>query len=282
MTFSGDAAMSVLVELTDAGHRYPGAPKRAEAIERQAKLLRDAGGLVSLQPFKAASPIDNRTYSFNNIIAEFFPERRRRVLLGTHFDTRSVGDLDEDPALRMIPIPGANDGTSGVAVLIELARALPAILKGKTWGVDIVLFDAEDLGTKRHLDGFSLGAKYFAKTLSKRAVENYVAAIVVDMVGERDLILKREAYSMQRAAALTDTIWKYGRARAPSTFSRARGGGIIDDHLPLLEVGIPATLLIDLDYPQWHTASDLAVNCSPKSLDIVGDTLEAYLRGLRL
>ena len=102
------------------------------------------------------------------------------------------------------------------------------------------------------------------------------------MVGEKGLILKRESYSLQRAQALTDRIWKIGRKRSESTFVMQRGGGVIDDHLPLLERGIPTTLLIDLDYPEWHTTLDTPDRCSAESLDIVGETLEAYLRTLKI
>ena len=113
-------------------------------------------------------------------------------------------------------------------------------------------------------------------------MKRYVAAIVVDMVGEKGLRLKREAYSMSKAGELTNLIWRYGRERSPQTFVTERGGGVIDDHLPLLERGIPSTLLIDLDYPQWHTSQDTVDKCSAKSLDVVGDTLEMYLRALKL
>jgi len=280
--FDGARAMQILESLTLRGERYPGAPKRAAEIAHLAEVFRKSGAEVSLQPFRTTSPIDDKAYDFQNIIARFEPKRSARVLLGTHYDTRSVGDLDSSPRLRAKPIPGANDGTSGVALLIELARHLETILKSKDWGVDIVLFDAEDLGTRQHLDGFSRGAKHFAKRLSAQEVKAYVAAIVVDMVGEKGLILKREAYSRQRAEALTNLIWRYGQARAPEVFVKAKGGGVIDDHLPLLERGIPSTLLIDLDYPQWHTSHDKPEYCSAKSLDAVGDTLEAYLRDLKL
>ena len=280
--FDGAKALSLLKDLTEFGHRYPGAPKRDKAIEKQAALLRRTGAAVELQEFRTTSPIDGKSYPFANIIGRFYPERRKRVLLGTHFDTRQVADLDAIPERRKTPIAGANDGTSGVAVLIELAKYLPAILKDKRFGVDIILFDAEDLGTRKDLSGFSRGAKYYAQQLSPQEVRDSLAGIIVDMVGERGLILKRESYSLQRAEALTDLVWSIGRRRSKSTFVTQRGGGVIDDHLPLLERGIPTTLLIDLDYPEWHTTLDTPDRCSAKSLDIVGDTLEVYLRTLKI
>ena len=280
--FDGTKALSLLKDLTEFGHRYPGAPKRDKAIEKQAALLRRTGAAVELQAFRTTSPIDGKSYPFANIIGRFYPERRKRVLLGTHFDTRQVADLDAIPERRETPIAGANDGTSGVAVLIELAKYLPAILKDKRFGVDIILFDAEDLGTRKDLSGFSRGAKYYAQQLSSQEVRDSLAGIIVDMVGERGLILKREAYSLQRAEALTDLVWSIGRRRSKSTFVTQRGGGVIDDHLPLLERGIPTTLLIDLDYPEWHTTLDTPDRCSAESLDIVGDTLEVYLRTLKI
>ena len=282
LAFDGQRAMALLEELTAIGQRYPGAKDRDSAIQRLSRYLSDAGAAVTLEPFESISPIDGKTYPFHNIVARFQPSRPQRILLGTHFDTRSVGDLDASPKRRKEPIPGANDGTSGVAVLLELARHLPKLLEEKRWGVDIVLFDAEDLGTRSELSGFSRGAKFFAKRLSQKQVDAYLGAVIVDMVGERDLVLKRESYSLQRAETLTNLIWRYGQARSKETFTMVKGGGVIDDHLPLLERGIPATLLIDLDYPQWHTASDKPEYCSARSLDIVGDTLEAYLRDLNI
>ena len=280
--FDGAKALMLLKDLTEFGQRYPGAPKRDKAIEKQAAFLRRTGATVELQKFHTTSPIDGKSYPFANIIGRFHPQRPKRVLLGTHFDTRQVADLDAIAERRETPIAGANDGTSGVAVLIELAKYLPEILKDKRFGVDIVLFDAEDLGTRKDLSGFSRGAKYYAQQLSKPEVRGYLAGIIVDMVGEKGLILKRESYSLQRAQALTDRIWKIGRQRSESTFVMQRGGGVIDDHLPLLERGIPTTLLIDLDYPEWHTTLDTPDTCSAESLDIVGETLEVYLRTLKI
>ena len=111
--FSGENALSLLVELTEYGHRYPGAPNRDKAIEKQAQLLRRCGATTEIQRFRTTSPIDGRDYSFGNIIGRFYPKRPKRILLGTHFDTRQVADLDAVPERRGTPIAGANDGTSG-------------------------------------------------------------------------------------------------------------------------------------------------------------------------
>ena len=114
--FDGVKALTLLKDLTEFGQRYPGAPKRDKAIEKQAALLRRTGATVELQRFHTTSPIDGKSYPFANIIGRFYPERPKRVLLGTHFDTRQVADLDAVPERRETPIAGANDGTSGVAV----------------------------------------------------------------------------------------------------------------------------------------------------------------------
>ena len=122
LQFNGTQALSLLKDLTAFGQRYPGAPKRDKAIEKQATLLRRTGATVEFQKFRTTSPIDGKSYPFANIIGRFYPERTKRVLLGTHFDTRQVADLDAVPERRETPIAGANDGTSGVALLIELAK----------------------------------------------------------------------------------------------------------------------------------------------------------------
>ena len=113
--FDGAKALMLLKDLTEFGQRYPGAPKRDKAIEKQAAFLRRTGATVELQKFQTTSPIDGKSYPFANIIGRFYPQRPKRVLLGTHFDTRQVADLDAIPERRETPIAGANDGTSGVA-----------------------------------------------------------------------------------------------------------------------------------------------------------------------
>jgi glutaminyl-peptide cyclotransferase len=190
------------------------------------------------------------------------------VLLGAHYDTRPVADQDPDEARREQPILGANDGGSGVAVLLELANSLN--LDQVPLEVWLVFFDAEDRG---RLDGwpFSVGAREMAQSLLVKPA----AVVVVDMVGDAD---QNIFYEQNSDPALREEIWAvagslgYGEFFIPSPKYT-----IIDDHLPFLEQGIPAVDIIDFDYPSWHTVADTSDKVSAGSLARVGRTLEAWL-----
>jgi Zn-dependent M28 family amino/carboxypeptidase len=190
-----------------------------------------------------------------------------RTILGAHYDTRLVADQDPDPAKRLDPVPGANDGASGVAVLLELARTLPTDILD----VELVFFDAEDNG---YIDGWDwvLGSRAFVTSLATTPD----AMILVDMVGDTDLRLPREANS---DAALTASIWGVAnRLGHGEIFIDEMGPAILDDHVPFLEAGIPAVDIIDFDYDYWHTTQDTPDKVSAESLEIVGSTILEWLK----
>lgn len=190
------------------------------------------------------------------------------IILGAHYDTRPAADQDPVPTLREEWIDGANDGASGVAVLLELARVLEQdTLKNEVW---LAFFDAEDRG---RLEGwpFSVGARHMAENLTV----NPQSVVVVDMVGDADQQLYFERNSTRE---LAEEIWAvaaklgYGAYFIPEPRHT-----IIDDHIPFLERLIPAVDIIDFDYPYWHTVEDTADKVSPQSLERVGRTLQVWL-----
>jgi len=190
------------------------------------------------------------------------------IILGAHYDTRPAADREADPADRQKPILGANDGGSGVAVLLELARVLnPDRLKHEVW---LAFFDAEDRG---HLDGwpFSVGAQEMARRLELRPQ----AVIVVDMVGDADQNIYYEYNSDEQ---LMRDIWSVAArlGYADNIIPKYRYN-VIDDHVPFAELGIPAVDMIDFDYPYWHTLADTSDKVSPLSLERVGRTLQVWL-----
>ena len=189
------------------------------------------------------------------------------VILGAHYDSRLVADKDPAyPALES-PVPGANDGASGVAVLMELARSLDVNENMQVW---LVMIDAEDQG---NLPGWEwiLGSRFFVENL----IEVPAAVVIVDMVGDQDLTLPREVSSN---AALQDEIWKTGQNLGyGDIFLDQRGYYMLDDHTPFLEKDIPAVDIIDFDYPYWHTTQDTLDKISVNSLEAVGKTLETWL-----
>jgi glutaminyl-peptide cyclotransferase len=188
-------------------------------------------------------------------------------ILGAHYDSRFVANQDEDPAKREDPVPGANDGGSGVAVLLGLARSLPEDLPGQVW---LVFFDAEDQGNLAGWD-WILGSRYFAGQLEG----NPDGVVVVDMIGDADLNIYQERNS---DSALTKAIWSTATAHGyDEQFQTSVKYQMLDDHLPFLERGIPAALLIDFDYAWWHTTGDTLDKVSAGSLDAVGTTLYYWL-----
>lgn len=202
----------------------------------------------------------------NNILAKRGYGADTWIILGAHYDTRLYADMDPDPMLHTEPVPGANDGASGVAVLLELGRVLPRNLDKEIW---LVFFDAEDNGRIGEYD-WILGSRVFVENLA-----NYPdAVIIVDMVGDENLVLPFEQNSDRE---LAESIWSVASGLGRTEFVAEDGPHILDDHIPFLELGIPAVDIIDFDYPYWHTTSDTLDKISMDSLDAVGDTLLAWL-----
>jgi Zn-dependent M28 family amino/carboxypeptidase len=194
------------------------------------------------------------------------------VLIGAHYDTRLVADRDANESLRTQPVPGANDGASGVAVLLELARTLPNSIPGQVW---LVFFDAEDNG---NLPGreWIMGAQLFVNQLVEQPeAEKPEVVIIVDMIGDANLNIHPEKVS---DPALTAEIWAQARAIGHGdVFFDDPKHSIIDDHRPFIIAGIPAIDIVDFDYPYWHTTQDSADKVSAESLQVIGETLTAWL-----
>jgi glutaminyl-peptide cyclotransferase len=200
-----------------------------------------------------------------NVIARFGPAEGRRVLLCAHWDSRPVADRDPDPAKRGQPIPGANDGGSGVAVLLEVAELLSR--RPAPVAVELAFFDAEDLGGAARPEEFSLGARAYARALAARPRAEWpVAGFLFDMVGDRDLAIHPEVVSAQRAASLVALVLEGARVTGARHFHPDPRYSLTDDHIPLIEAGLPTVDIIDFDYPAWHTVADGPDQVSPESL----------------
>jgi Zn-dependent M28 family amino/carboxypeptidase len=200
-------------------------------------------------------------HPINNIIGRRGSEPAQ-ILVAAHYDTRFFADNDPDPARQREPVPGANDGASGVAVLVELARTLPE----KTVPVWLVFFDAEDNGRIEGWD-WILGSRAFVEEVpvDPRAV------VIVDMVGDADLNIHLEKNSNPEIRA---EIWGTAAALGyGDVFIDREKYSILDDHTPFLEAGLPAVDIIDFDYKYWHTTADTPDKVSAESLRVVGDTL---------
>lgn len=188
------------------------------------------------------------------------------IILGAHYDSRFTADQDPDPAKRQQPVPGANDGASGVAVLLEIGRILPSRLDKQVW---LVFFDAEDNGELMDWD-WIMGSRAFVDSLSGKPD----VAVILDMIGDANLDIYMEASSNQ---ILTTQIWKQAADLGFQQFYPKVKYSMIDDQTPFLQAGIPAVDIIDFDYPYWHTTGDTLDKVSAASLDAVGETILQWL-----
>lgn len=266
--FDAARAFDDLVKQTEFGPRVPGSAAHSACAAWLQDELALTADSVWVQPFRGTLPGGADSVAMMNIVARFHREQGRRILLGAHWDTRVFADRDPDSTAHTQSFAGANDGASGVAVLLEVARRLTEVLPPV--GVDIVLFDGEDTGVYGRTPGnWIQGSRYFAAHLPAK----YEWVIVVDMVGDRDLTILQEGYSRRLAPELVERVWAAAARVGASAFQPMIGQEIIDDHLPFLKRGIPAVDIIDLDYPYWHTADDTPDKCDTLSLDMVGQTL---------
>jgi glutaminyl-peptide cyclotransferase len=259
--FDSERAYRDLVRQCDFGPRVPGTAAHERCGEWLAKELGSRADELSVHRLRAKA--GDTWVPLANIAATFNPDGTRHILLCAHWDTRPTADRDPDPAERGKPIIGANDGASGVAVLLEIARALEA--QPPKQRVTIVLFDGEDYGPSA-TDMF-LGSRAFAESYAGPPV---AWGVLLDMVGDRELRLPYEQYSFDRAPAVVHRIWGAAARAGSEAFVREPGPPVLDDHVFLLRAGIPCIDVIDFDYPHWHTRADTPDKCSADSLNQVG------------
>ncbi len=268
--FDQAAAFEFLERQCEFGPRPPGSPAHEETRLWLIETLQPLAERVSIQRFTVLS--DTGEVELTNVIASFWPDARERVLLGAHWDTRSVADRDPDPANWDRPILGANDGASGVAVLLELARLFS--VKEPRVGVDIVFFDGEDGGDGGGLPDWCMGSSYYARKMGAYCPEY---AVVIDMVGDAELLIPREPNSVETSRDVVDAVWNAARRAGSEDFTDDAGTPTFDDHIALIRAGVPSALVIDFDYAYWHTLEDTPDKCSPESLGEVGRALVELL-----
>lgn len=258
--FDGQRALQDVARQVDLGPRVVGSDAHAQAVEWIRRTANEAGWQVELQE------TTHQGQPVRNIIAKR-GSGTPWVIIGAHYDSRMLADQDKDPEKAALPVPGANDGASGVAVLLELARVLPKELDKQVW---LVFFDSEDNGRLPGWD-WILGSRAFAGSL--QAAPDQV--VVIDMIGDADLNIYKERNS---DPALTDDIWGVAaQAGFGEQFIPELKHSMLDDHTPFLEKGITAIDIIDFDYPYWHTSQDTTDKVSAQSLEAVGETLRQWL-----
>jgi hypothetical protein len=263
-TFDGERAFQALKAQCAFGARVPGTEAHRRCRDYMASEMRRSADRVVLQDF---------TYErlpMTNVIGLFNERARRQVLLCAHWDCRPFADEEINPAKRRMPVMGANDGASGVAVLLELARILKA--QPPPVGVVLALFDGEDYGDFMADRGVFLGSRHFARRMKDVCSPAY--GILLDMVGDRDLQIHREGISERRAGWVNDLVLGVARelGHQRKLVDSVRHT-VTDDHVAINDAGVPCVDLIDFDYAYWHTVEDTPDKCSAASLKVVGDTL---------
>jgi peptidase M28-like protein len=273
-SFSQDRAYARLVELCDLGPRNYGSEGKRKAEELIKRVLREAGAEVLTHEFQHTAAGTSEAASFRNIVGRIKPQEKRRVLFGTHYDTRTWADKDPHEELRNNPINGANDGASGVAVLLEMAIAWkdhpPPI------GIDLIFFDGEDFGWAQNWNDYFLGSKAWVRDHPDYQAE---WGVIVDMVGDASLRISKERESLAKAPAVVQRIWDAASRVGVGAFVDETGGRILDDHTAFLDKGLPVVLLIDFQYRWFHTTEDTPDKCSAESLGQIGLTLFAAVEG---
>jgi Zn-dependent M28 family amino/carboxypeptidase len=263
--FDGEQALKDVEYQIALGPRVPESTAHDQIVNWIQSQLKEAGWSVEVQETQRMG------HPIQNVVGKW-GEGTPWIILGAHYDSRLAADQDPNQEYRSLPVPGANDGASGVAVLLELARALPSHLEkqanaGQIW---VVFFDAEDNGNLPGWD-WLLGSQAFVDGLNGKPS----AVVVVDMIGDKDLNIYQEKNSSRN---LIDEIWSQAAELGYSAqFIPKFKFSMIDDHTPFLNAGIPAVDIIDFDYPYWHTRADTPDKVSAQSLKVVGDTLLAWL-----
>jgi glutaminyl-peptide cyclotransferase len=280
VAFDGKRALKYLEKICEIGPRISGTKSMRTQQELIKKHFEDLGAKVVFQNFEATQNSVRGKTPMSNIIVSFQPDKKKRVILCSHYDTRPIADREEDPLDWKKPFVSANDGGSGVALLMELGNHMKDLKTNV--GVDFVFFDGEEFIYKTdgpNKDRYFIGSQHFAQTWrqSKNHCE-YSAAILLDMIASADLNLYLEHHSWNRFPDLCREVWTIAKEQNCKAFQPRVKHEVLDDHLSLQAVGIPAIDLIDFDYVHWHKLTDTPANCSADNMEQVAKVLSVWLQ----
>ena len=280
VAFDGKRAMKYLEKICEIGPRKSGSEGMKKQQELVKKHFEDHGAKVRMQTFTAKQRSQKDSVEMANLIASWHPDRQRRVILCSHYDTRPIADQEPDRNKWHKPFLSANDGGSGVALLMELAHHMKDLKTNV--GVDFVLFDGEEYIFEPDQDRYFFGSEKFAETYREdRSKVRYLAAVLLDMIGGKDAKFPVEENSWLSAQALTRDLWTIAEELKCNAFLDKGQDGVLDDHIALNRVGIPACDIIDFSYKHWHRLSDVPANCSADSLDQVAKVLSVWLQRVK-
>jgi Zn-dependent M28 family amino/carboxypeptidase len=259
VTFDSGRAWEHLRRQVAIGPRPAGSAALAECRRYILSELKAAGIGAREQPFDAMTPAG--VITMTNIIATIPGRRPERIVLATHYDTK---------LFREFRFLGASDGASSTAAVLELGRVLTATPRDYT--IELLFLDGEEaVNTEWRDPDNTYGSRHYVRDASQtRTLAGLKALVLLDMIGDRNLDIRRDTNSTRW---LTDIVWRSADRRGHSGTFLAESFAVEDDHLPFLAAGVPSVDIIDLDYPQWHTADDDLDHVSARSLQIVGDVV---------
>ena len=278
--FNADSAFGHVEKQCAFGPRVPGTDAHKACARYLEDYLRAHCDEVVVQR-PTLTTFDNTRLEAVNLVGVINPQAERRILLVAHWDCRPWADSDPDPAKVNEPVMGANDGASGTAVLLELARVLHA--QKPEVGVDLLLTDVEDWGAEDNEDSWALGTQYWVENKHKESYKP-LFGILLDMVGAKGATFHREAFSDMYASNVVDEVWRVAAEQGFSQFFiDSMGGGATDDHVCINKGGIPCIDIVDMRtsttgfYPGWHTTHDTVDQIDRATLHAVGQTIAALI-----
>jgi glutaminyl-peptide cyclotransferase len=285
VAFDTKRALGYLKDVCAIGPRISGTEGMQKQQELLTKHFEDLGGKVALQKFEGRQNSRREPVEMANLIVRWFPDRERRVILCSHYDTRPIADQEYNRSRWTEPFLSANDGGSGVALLMELAHHMKDLKTNV--GVDFVFFDGEEYIFKPDGDRYFLGSEHFADAYRKgqrdadKPKYRYAAAILLDMIAGKSPRFPVEPNSWFAARGLVDQVWGIAAELKCGSFQYAEGTRVEDDHVALNRGGIPAIDIIDFSYKHWHRLSDRPENCSGEGLEQVGRVLAVWLQRVK-
>jgi len=272
--FNGPTAFTYLEKQMSFGPRIPGTPAHRATGDWILSRLRASADTVIVQEIAHVTR-PGETLRLRNFFARFQPAATERLLFLAHWDTRPHADQSQNLGQQRLPVPGANDGASGVAVLLGVADALKQ--RAPTMGVDLLFVDGEDYGNFADSTDVLIGSRWFAG--HQPPGYQPLFAVLFDMVGDKDLQIYQEGNSLAFAPEVVQRVWRTAADLGyERTFVPTARHTLTDDHVSLQRAGIHAIDVVDFDYPFWHTTEDTLDKVSAASLQIVGDVAVALAR----
>ena len=278
-SFNAKRAFDLLETQCSFGARFPGSPGHLQMKKFMEKFLHPLSDSLYVMDEEIPHPYNKSTLYLTNYLARYNIEEPYRIMLMAHYDTREFADQDPDPNNQKLPVIGANDGASGVSVLLVLAEILHT-LPPLHIGIDLLFVDGEDQGRKGDPNNFGLGTQAFARHVPDPRPQ---FAICLDMIADHEQHFPIEHFSLKQAPEVVQAIWALANDLGYLQFENRMGHAVMDDHYYLYKYAkIPAIDIIDFDYPNseanyWHTVRDIPENCSQESLEAVGTVITQFI-----